>query len=65
VKEFGIKKLNRTCCVWESTQNFYRDANEQASEISMATEETLLDKRDQWPKIDFFYVTIHRFMDDP
>lgn len=64
-REFKIKKLSRNCCVWESTENFYRDKRSRAFVISMATEETTISSRDQWPKIDYFYVVVDWYRDEP
>src|SRR4051794_10764529 len=36
-KVFRIKKLRRTCCVWESSGNFYRSSRNMYITISMAT----------------------------
>ena len=64
-KEFGIKKLHRTCCVWESTQNSYRDEQGRLFLISMSTEETTIDSRDRWARIHYFYVKVSRYPEEP
>jgi len=65
VNVFKIKELRRTCCVWESADNSYRDSHKRPVVISMSTEETAIDERSQWPRIDHFYVTIDLFRDEP
>lgn len=65
IREFKIKKLSRTCCVWESADNPYSDAPRRSFVISMSTQETTIDKRDQWPRIDHFYITVDLFADQP
>jgi hypothetical protein len=65
VRELNVKKLHRTCCVWESMENSYRDKGHHLLIITMATEETLVDKREEWGKIPYFQVTVSRFLDDP
>ena len=65
IKEFRIKKLSRTCCVWESANNSYSDAQEKSYVISMSTQETIIDKRDLWPRIGHFYITVDLFPDKP
>src|SRR5260370_40870057 len=47
-KAFKIKKLLRTCCVWESVNNSYRDKQARLFVISMSTEETTVGSRKQW-----------------
>jgi hypothetical protein len=64
-KEFKIKRLRRTCCVWESADNSYRDAHKRLYAISMSSEETTIDQRDRWWRIDYFYITVDFFRDEP
>lgn len=64
-RAFKIKKMRRNCCVWESTDNFYRDKQGRAFVISMATEETTISSREQWPKIDYFYVIVDWYQEEP
>jgi hypothetical protein len=64
-KELGVKKLQRTCCVWESVRNPYRDKRGRRFEITMATEETTIDKKNQWAKIPYFYVTVSLYKELP
>lgn len=64
-RELKVKKLRRNCCVWESTDNFYRDQQGRAFTISMATEETTVSSRNQWAKIAYFYVTMDWYRDEP
>jgi hypothetical protein len=65
VKEFKIQKMSRTCCVWESNKNFYREAQKRGFWISMGTDETLVDKRAEWPKIESFDITVDLFREEP
>src|SRR5690242_14831853 len=37
IKNFNIQKLNRSCCVWESVANTYRDLSQHSFLISMST----------------------------
>jgi len=64
-REFNIKRLQRTCCLWESAQNSYRDKQGRLFVISMSTEETTIDSRNQWAKIPYFYVKMDRYREDP
>lgn len=65
VKELGIKRLRRTCCVWESMDNSYRDKHAQFFVISVSTDETTIDSRDHWVEIPYFYVTVYRYGEAP
>jgi hypothetical protein len=64
-KELALKALQRTCCLWESTENAFRDKAGRPLVITMATEETTIDKREDWGKIPYFYVTVSRYREDP
>lgn len=64
-REFGIKRLHRTCCVWESTQNSFRDKRTRIFVISVSTDETTVDRRDHWAGISYFYVKVDRYSDAP
>lgn len=64
-KELAVKALQRTCCVWESVENSFRDKDGRLFVIAMATEETKIDQRDQWSKIPYFVVTVNLYRDDP
>jgi len=64
-KELKIKKLRRTCCVWESTENSYRDRKARLYTITMSTEENVIGSRSQWPKIPYFYVTVDQYQEEP
>lgn len=64
-KELKIKRLERTCCVWESTQNSYRDRHDRLFVISMTTDETTVGSREQWKQIPYFYVKVYRYRDAP
>ena len=46
-KELKIKKLRRNCCLWESTDNSYRDEEGRGFRISMSTDETRISNRNQ------------------
>lgn len=65
LKAFRIKKLARTCCVWESVNNSYHDARKRPFTITMSTEETTVDKREQWGKVDYFYIVVDLYRDEP
>jgi len=64
-KELHIKKLRRTCCVWESARNTYRDKQSGLFVISMSSDETPISNRNQWVKIVNFYVTMNHYREDP
>lgn len=64
-KELTVKALHRTCCVWESTENSFRDKDGRLFVIAMSTEETTIDRREEWSKIPSFTVTVSRYREDP
>ena len=64
-KELTVKALHRTCCIWESTENSYRDTVGRPLVITISTEETTIDTREAWGKIPYFYVTVNRYREDP
>jgi hypothetical protein len=55
----------RNCCLWESTENSYRDKSGRVFMISMATEETTITSRSQWAKIPYFYVVVDWYPKEP
>jgi len=65
IKDFSIKPLQRTCCLWESTDNAQRDANGKSLSITMASEETTVTDRREWAKIPYFYIEIKRYDREP
>jgi Domian of unknown function (DUF4952) len=65
VREFKVKRLRRTCCVWESVQNSYRDKQGRLFIISMSTDETTIGARTRWARIPYFHVTVARYREDP
>jgi hypothetical protein len=64
-KELSVTALHRTCCVWESTENSFRSKEGRLFVIAMATEETKIDRREEWSKIPSFTVTVNLYREDP
>jgi hypothetical protein len=64
-KELTLKTLRRTCCLWESVENSFRDTAGRLFLITMSSEETAIDTREDWGKIPYFYVTVNRYREDP
>jgi hypothetical protein len=64
-KELGIKRLRRTCCVWESINNSYRSAQARLFVVSISTEETPIDSRDRWAEIPYFNVEVKQYREAP
>ena len=65
IKEFKVKRLHRTCCVWESVHNSYRDEQDRLYVISMSTDETTVDNRTQWARIPYFYIKVDLYPEAP
>ena len=64
-KHFQVKGLVRTCCVWESMQNSYRDKADRLFSITITTGENTVTNKADWPKISWFFVKVQRFREDP
>lgn len=63
---FGLPALRFMCCGWDSTLHFYRDEQTRRPYmIGMGSEETLVNTRDGWPVIAFFYISVSLFTEDP
>lgn len=65
IKHFQVKGLVRTCCVWESMQNSYRDKADRLFSITITTGENTVTNKADWPKISWFFVKVQRFREDP
>ncbi len=73
-QKFNMSKLRFLCCGWEpvfvkknnylSGHGTYRDKRGYYYKIIMFSEETLLNQRQDWKNIPFFYVTVTKFLDD-
>jgi hypothetical protein len=59
------KRFRRTCCLWESVNNSYRDRDGRLFLISVSTDETTIDRRSRWARIPFFYVEVAQYAEDP
>jgi len=64
-RELKLKKLKHNCCLWESTENSYRDKDGRVFMISMATEENIITSRSQWAQIPYFYVVVQWDSQEP
>jgi len=64
-KGLGIKKLRRTCCVWESVHNSYRDKQSQLFVILISTDETTIDRRSRWGEIPYFDIKVDSYPEEP
>jgi hypothetical protein len=64
-KELTLKTLRRTCCLWESVENSFRDKSGKLYVLTMSSEETTIDTREEWAKIPYFFVTVNLYREDP
>lgn len=65
-QQFGQPALKRVCCIWESTAHFYRDKQTDIGYfIGMGSGETLVHDRKSWPAIDYFYISVDAYAEDP
>ena len=63
---YGLPRLQRYCCVWDSTPRSWRDRRTGYSYIfGMATGETPVRTRDAWPQIERFVVQVDGYAQDP
>jgi hypothetical protein len=69
VKTAKMPVLGFYCCGWDSIGTSGRDGWLQAGgasyNISMGSGETLLNRREDWPKIPWFSVTVTRYLEEP
>ncbi|EJO68032.1 DUF4952 domain-containing protein [Leptospira kirschneri] len=77
INMFGMQPLKFVCCIWESVPNqkgeryghyknlHYKNDSESYYTVSMGTENTLHSEREDWYKIDWFYVTVELLLESP
>ncbi|EQA71318.1 hypothetical protein LEP1GSC059_3007 [Leptospira noguchii serovar Panama str. CZ214] len=72
INMFGMQLLKFVCCIWESVPNqkgerygHYKNDSESYYTVSMGTEDTLHSEREDWYKIDWFYVTVELLLESP
>ncbi|HLP91081.1 MAG TPA: DUF4952 domain-containing protein [Nostocaceae cyanobacterium] len=74
-QKFQMSKLKFLCCGWESifvTKNgsntpgkgYYTDNYGYRYTIDMHSEETLVNERENWQNIPYFYITVTAFLED-
>lgn len=66
-KQFSTKiKLQRNCCIWEMPEEIsYQDSTSASLyRIQMHSEETPVRARDEWFKVDNFYLTVTTFTEE-
>ena len=65
-RNYGLPELKRYCCMWDSTLQSWRDRRTGvAYMLVMASGETLVRTRADWPQIDFFEVSVKAYAHDP
>ncbi|AZZ75456.1 MULTISPECIES: DUF4952 domain-containing protein [unclassified Pseudomonas] len=65
-QHFGISPITRACCVWDSTQNGFRDPATGINYlISIGSEETEVRQRESWAKINRFTIQVDAYAEDP
>ncbi|WP_080963201.1 MULTISPECIES: DUF4952 domain-containing protein [Pseudomonas] len=66
-EKFGVGEyLKFVCCIWEVRgMTSYEDKKTGIwYHIRMSSEETVYNKREDWGRIGYFYITVVRFMED-
>ena len=65
-QHFGISPITRACCVWDSTQNGFRDPATGINYlISIGSEETEVRQRESWARINLFTIQVDAYAEDP
>lgn len=65
-QHFGISPITRACCVWDSTQNGFRDPATGINYlISIGSEETEVRQRESWTRINRFTIQVDAYAEDP
>ncbi|WP_215408893.1 DUF4952 domain-containing protein [Janthinobacterium sp. JC611] len=65
-RAYGLPRLKRYCCMWDSTRHSWRDRRTgYAYVMFMATEETPVRTRAAWPRIARFVVQVDGYATDP
>ena len=65
-RAYGLPALKRYCCAWDSSRHSWRDRRTGFQYVMvMATEETPVRQRQDWPAIDRFYISVHAYAHDP
>lgn len=69
INKYQIIPLKFVCCHWEDGTSFgrhYRDPETKVNYyISMGSEETLINQRQYWTEIPFFYVSVNVPLEEP
>ena len=65
-RAYGLPRLQRYCCMWDSTRHSWRDRRTgYAYAMFMATGETLVRTRADWPRIERFVIQVDAYAHDP
>ena len=65
-RTYGLPRLKRYCCAWDSSRHSWRDRRTgYGYAMVMATGETLVRSRADWPRIARFVVQVDGYAQDP
>ena len=68
VKRYGMGVLKFNCCLWEPTngqRGWSKTRQGYDLDIGMGSEETVYNKRSDWPKIKVFFVVVDLLLEQP
>ena len=69
MKVANLPALGFYCCGWDSIGKLGRDGELHEGalsfEVSMGSGETLVNRRQDWPRIPLFHVSVTRFLEEP
>ena len=64
IKAIGLKSLRRSCCLWDAPSVWFTDKQGHGFFLTMASDETMVARRDQWRLISSFTITVDAFTEE-
>jgi hypothetical protein len=64
IKSFGLKRLKRSCCQWDSPAASFKSAQGKEFIVSMVSEESVFTKRSQWREIPRFEIVVEMLTEE-
>lgn len=65
-ERFSMKPLRRSCCIWDAPPGFFRDPHTGIGySVFMGSGETPINRRESLQDIDFIYLRVDAYAEDP
>lgn len=65
-ERFSMKPLRRSCCIWDAPPGFFRDPHTGIGySVFMGSGETPVNRRESLQDIDFIYLRVDAYAEDP